>query len=75
MISIYTLKQFISLYLAYIVIVKILSIIGIHYDYKDIVAKSPIARKHLIILLKVLWQNYITRINWLSYLRDVCLIA
>ncbi|MGP1924450.1 MAG: hypothetical protein ACTS73_06085 [Arsenophonus sp. NEOnobi-MAG3] len=38
---------------------------------RDIVTKSSIARKHLTILLEVLWRNYITRINGLVIL-NVC---
>ncbi|MGP1923968.1 MAG: hypothetical protein ACTS73_03340 [Arsenophonus sp. NEOnobi-MAG3] len=71
MISIYLLKQVISLHSAYIVTVKMLSGRDIHYGYSDIIAKSPIAEKHLTVLLEVLWRNYITRINFLA-ICDVC---
>ncbi len=43
-----------------------LSAVDINYGgYNDTVAKSQIVEKHLTILLKVLWQKYIIRINYL----------
>ncbi|MGP1924255.1 MAG: hypothetical protein ACTS73_04960 [Arsenophonus sp. NEOnobi-MAG3] len=68
MISIHALKQLISLCPPNILTVNILSAVDIHYGYSDIVAKSPIAGKHLTILVEVLWRNYITRITTLVIL-------